>query len=97
MTLIEAIEHCKELSDNCTKCGKEHLQLKEWLEELKRYRETVRIIENIIENMEKAFDEDREKYKATGDRYYLGSLDALDYAIQLVEKLQEPLKAGEQE
>ena len=33
MTLDEAIEHCLEKSD-CTSCGKEHLQLANWLKEL---------------------------------------------------------------
>lgn len=38
MTLDEAIQHCREKS-NCSKCGEEHKQLAEWLEELKQYRE----------------------------------------------------------
>ena len=44
MTLDEAIVHAREVGEkmicNCeTKsCGQEHLQLAEWLEELKRYR-----------------------------------------------------------
>ena len=33
MTLDEAIEHCLEKAD-CTSCGKEHLQLANWLKEL---------------------------------------------------------------
>lgn len=37
MTLEEAIEHCDEKAD-CTKCGKEHKQLGEWLRELKRMK-----------------------------------------------------------
>ena len=37
MTLDEAIEHCKE-NEDCTRCGQEHKQLREWLEELKMWR-----------------------------------------------------------
>ena len=36
--LDEAINHCKEKED-CTECGKEHQQLRKWLEELKERRE----------------------------------------------------------
>lgn len=40
MTLDEAIDHAKEVAKSkCDKCGEEHKQLAEWLEELKRYRE----------------------------------------------------------
>ena len=48
MTLEEAILHCEEVAkDNfnrrddkkCIKCGYEHIQLAEWLKELKNYRE----------------------------------------------------------
>jgi hypothetical protein len=48
MTLEEAILHCEEVAkDNfnrrddkkCIKCGYEHMQLAEWLKELKTYRE----------------------------------------------------------
>lgn len=37
MTLDEAIVHCKERED-CSECGKNHMQLREWLEELKTLR-----------------------------------------------------------
>lgn len=33
MTITEAIQHCREKED-CTLCGQEHRQLREWLEEL---------------------------------------------------------------
>lgn len=41
MTLDEAIKHSKEQSKKlgCTECGKEHLQLANWLEELKERRQ----------------------------------------------------------
>lgn len=35
MTLDEAIEHCREKED-CSLCGQEHKQLREWLEDYKR-------------------------------------------------------------
>lgn len=40
MTLDEAIQHCKEVAENttCAGCKKEHLQLAEWLQELKKRR-----------------------------------------------------------
>lgn len=40
MTLDEAIEHCDEVvqKEDCSKCAKEHEQLKEWLEELKELK-----------------------------------------------------------
>ena len=34
MTLDEAIRHCLD-KENCSQCGQEHKQLREWLEELK--------------------------------------------------------------
>ena len=40
MTLNEAIRHCEDKSD-CTKCGKEHEQLADWLKELRAIREFV--------------------------------------------------------
>ncbi len=48
MTLNEAIKHCEEKSKElgCTKCGKEHAQLAEWLKELKRYRFTYSVLLN---------------------------------------------------
>lgn len=38
MNLDEAILHCEEKSD-CTECGLEHFQLRNWLKTLKRYIE----------------------------------------------------------
>lgn len=37
MTLDEAIQHCRD-RENCSQCGQEHKQLREWLEELKELR-----------------------------------------------------------
>ena len=42
MTLDEAIQHCIEKGGTCTQCAKEHLQLAEWLKELKFLREQYR-------------------------------------------------------
>jgi hypothetical protein len=41
MTLDEAIEHCIEVfeSEACEECAMEHLQLANWLIELKEYKE----------------------------------------------------------
>ena len=39
MTLDEAIKHCKEKSNGCSKCAYEHKLLYEWLSELKGLRE----------------------------------------------------------
>lgn len=44
MTLDEAIEHCKEKED-CTACGQEHRQLREWLED---YRDILNYFEKSI-------------------------------------------------
>lgn len=39
MTLDEAIQHCKEKANGCSKCAYEHRLLYEWLSELKERRE----------------------------------------------------------
>ena len=40
MTLEEAIEHAKEVANECdSECSLQHGQLAMWLEELKAYRE----------------------------------------------------------
>ena len=41
MTLDQAIEHCYDVAEKeqCYSCAEQHLQLAEWLEELKYYRE----------------------------------------------------------
>lgn len=49
MTLEEAINHCdevikKEQSCGCFDCASEHQQLKEWLQELKQYREKEQLL-----------------------------------------------------
>lgn len=42
ITIDEAITHCYEVADRkCDDCGKEHLQLAKWLEELKESREII--------------------------------------------------------
>ena len=45
MTIQEAIEHCEEVAgeEGCTKCAEQHLQLKDWLEELILLRELFNI------------------------------------------------------
>lgn len=51
MTLDEAIKHCMEIAHNttCVDCKNEHLQLAEWLLELKGRRE-----KNGVEDLKKA-------------------------------------------
>jgi len=49
MTLEEAINHCDEVIKNetlygCFDCASEHQQLKEWLWELKQYREKEQLL-----------------------------------------------------
>lgn len=41
MTLDEAIQHAREVASNCSnkECGLEHMQLANWLEELKQRRQ----------------------------------------------------------
>jgi hypothetical protein len=45
MTLDEAIQHCEEVSRDCNnvQCSIDHMQLRQWLLELKQYREKDRI------------------------------------------------------
>ena len=43
MSLDEAIKHCREIGKQCDDCGREHLQLAEWLTELKKYRKIFKI------------------------------------------------------
>lgn len=53
MTLDEAIQHCREKED-CTECGQEHKQLREWLEELKRLRQKQRCNTEYIDYREQS-------------------------------------------
>lgn len=39
MTIEEAIAHCYEKANSCDACGREHLQLAHWLEELVELRQ----------------------------------------------------------
>lgn len=40
MSLDEAIWHCQERAEeDCSECAREHLQLAEWLGELKSYKD----------------------------------------------------------
>jgi ssDNA-binding Zn-finger/Zn-ribbon topoisomerase 1 len=46
MTLNEAIKHCYEVADRkCDDCGKEHLQLAKWLEELQDFKNKADFVE----------------------------------------------------
>lgn len=54
MTLNEAIEHLEEKlqEDNfsCEECRKEHLELQEWLEELRESRKVIKAIQEQLLN-----------------------------------------------
>lgn len=51
LTLEEAIKHCEEVAEregktcNGAECAEEHLQLAEWLKELRAYRDVVNVRE----------------------------------------------------
>lgn len=69
MTLDEAIQHCKEVAENttCAGCKKEHLQLAEWLEELKK-RRSDNMAKNLIPEIAKMLGvELGEEFKVKGD------------------------------
>lgn len=59
MTLDEAIEHCYEKANEISKCecSKEHLQLAQWLEELKAYHEAIEWVERHDEELSYNSDE----------------------------------------
>ena len=47
MTLDEAIDHCLERANqDCSSCADEHLQLAEWLIELKDLRKNAQVVDN---------------------------------------------------
>lgn len=54
MTLDEAIEHLEEKLQNenfpCEECRKEHLELQEWLEELRESRKVIKVIQEQLLN-----------------------------------------------
>ena len=52
-TLEEAISHCYEKANQMPlcDCAKEHIQLAQWLEELKTYREAVKWVERHDEEL----------------------------------------------
>ena len=49
MEIDEAIKHCEEVAEekqkSCVECARDHLQLAEWLKELKRLRKQVSSLE----------------------------------------------------
>ena len=56
MTIDEAIEHAREVglkmicNSKTHECGKEHIQLAKWLEELKLYRKHCKLPKDILFN-----------------------------------------------
>lgn len=52
MTLDEAINHCLERANqDCSSCADEHLQLAEWLIELKDLRKNAQVVDNNTQKM----------------------------------------------
>ena len=52
MTLDEAIDHCLERANqDCSSCADEHLQLAEWLIELKDLRKNAQVVDNNTQNL----------------------------------------------
>ena len=52
MTLDEAINHCLERANqDCSSCADEHLQLAEWLIELKKLRKNAQVVDNNTQKM----------------------------------------------
>ena len=77
MTLEEAIEHCEEKSCDNSECGKQHKQLKEWLLELKQYKEF--IANRNIENMLLDFESQNNVFKMSIEEIYKkGIVDTLN-------------------
>ena len=65
MTLDEAIIHCKEVIENkntCKECIDDHIQLLEWLEELKKYRQKKELWDNLCSGMRDLTEEERTAY-----------------------------------
>ena len=69
MTLDEAIQHCRD-KENCSQCGQEHKQLREWLEELKdlRTRYNIPTPHGRLIDADKVLSEIREILKADSER-----------------------------
>lgn len=97
MTIDEAIEHAREVSevreDMCAECRAEHQQLAEWLEELKRYRKEHAWAKNRAYN--KAINDFEfacaKMIREEQDTRY-GYLDGMD-----IREIAEKLKAGGKE
>lgn len=80
ISIDEAIEHCYEVADRkCDDCGKEHLQLAKWLEELKESRETINRQKAENESLKEAIKDLRHKMSymtspnTIGDRHEMGA------------------------
>lgn len=71
-SLKEAIKHCYDIAKNqCGNlCGKDHIQLAEWLKELQEYR-NIGTVEEVKEAVEK---QNKKKPNYEGDGYADGNL-----------------------
>ena len=55
MTIDEAIKHAREVaSQGCTECNRDHEQLAEWLEELKKVKQELNKVSQDLEVYKKA-------------------------------------------
>lgn len=94
MTLDEAIQHCRD-KENCSQCGQEHKQLREWLEELKDLRSQYnlpkphgRLIDaDELMKVIEANDYTLQSYYNTTDRgmFTIGIKQAIDEAPTIIE------------
>lgn len=68
-TLDEAIEHCYEKASKMPlcDCAKEHIQLAQWLEELKAYREAIKYADKHSEEYTDNVDEWHGAYLAINE------------------------------
>ena len=71
MTLDEAIVHATDrfMQMGCTECGKEHMQLANWLKELKDYRAFVSEMHDWLERSFRDYGADYQMHNAIADKF----------------------------
>ena len=83
MTIDEAINHCKEVSDSkCDSCGAEHKQLAEWLIELKECRESNKRVYDKLKVERAMFDDSRFLLS----NYEAGYADGIKRAMAIIDE-----------
>ncbi len=79
INIDEAIKHCYEVADRkCDDCGKEHLQLAKWLEELKASRETINHQKAEIERLKNSVSTFKSCYETLTDMYETSKSEAIE-------------------